>query len=84
MLRRHHRPERQLLCVDAPLAWAAIREMIAALRTPSGEVWGAVRLYRESGAAPFDHDDVEFVRSLAPCFAQGAIRSSGATTSSVR
>lgn len=38
------------------------QEMIAALRTPSGEVWGAVRLYRESGAATFDHDDVEFVR----------------------
>jgi hypothetical protein len=51
-----------------------VQEMIAALRTPVGEVWGAVRLYCESGAATFDFDDVEFVRLLAPCFAQGARR----------
>ncbi len=50
------------------------QEMIAALRTPAGEVWGALSLYREPGAAMFDRDDVEFVRSLAPCFAEGARR----------
>jgi DNA-binding CsgD family transcriptional regulator len=50
------------------------QEMIAALRTPAGQVWGALSLYREPGAPTFDHDDLEFVRSLAPCFAQGARR----------
>ncbi|CAN5579153.1 LuxR C-terminal-related transcriptional regulator [soil metagenome] len=50
------------------------QEMIAALRTAAGEVWGAVGLYREPGEAMFDDDDVEFVRSLAPCFAEGARR----------
>ncbi|MGH2917992.1 MAG: GAF domain-containing protein, partial [Solirubrobacteraceae bacterium] len=50
------------------------QEMIAALRTASGDVWGALGLYREPGAAMFDRDDLEFVRSLAPCLAEGARR----------
>jgi len=33
------------------------QEMIAALRTAAGEVWGAVGLYREPGEAMFDDDD---------------------------
>ena len=50
------------------------QEMIAALRTPGGDVWGALGLYREPGQPMFDRDDVDFVRSLAPCFAEGARR----------
>ena len=50
------------------------QELIAALRTPSGEVWGALGLYREPGEAMFDRDDLAFVRSLAPSLAEGARR----------
>jgi DNA-binding CsgD family transcriptional regulator len=50
------------------------QELIAALRTPTGEVWGAVGLYREPGEAMFDRDDLAFVSSLAPSLAEGARR----------
>jgi DNA-binding CsgD family transcriptional regulator len=50
------------------------QELIAALRTPTGEVWGALGLYREPGAPQFDREELEFVRSLAPCLAEGARR----------
>ncbi len=50
------------------------QEMIAALRTQGGEVWGALGLYREPGEAMFDREDLAFVRSLAPVLAEGARR----------
>lgn len=50
------------------------QEMIAALRTPAGEVWGALGLYRQPGEPLFDHEDLAFVRSLAPALAEGARR----------
>jgi DNA-binding CsgD family transcriptional regulator len=50
------------------------QELIAALRAPSGEVWGALGLYREPGAPMFDRDDLAFVRALAPSLAEGARR----------
>jgi DNA-binding CsgD family transcriptional regulator len=50
------------------------QELIAALRTPTGDVWGALGLYREPGAPLFDRTELEFVRSLAPSLAEGARR----------
>jgi DNA-binding CsgD family transcriptional regulator len=50
------------------------QELIAALRTPTGDVWGALGLYREPGAPLFDREELEFVRSLAPSLAEGARR----------
>ncbi len=50
------------------------QEMIAALRTTTGDVWGALGLYREPGEAMFDRDDIRFVCSLAPLLAEGARR----------
>ncbi len=50
------------------------QELISALRAPTGEVWGALGLYREPGAAMFDRDDLAFVSSLAPVLAEGARR----------
>jgi DNA-binding CsgD family transcriptional regulator len=47
-------------------------ELIAALRTPTGDAWGALGLYREPGAPLFDRDELELVRSLAPLLAQAA------------
>jgi DNA-binding CsgD family transcriptional regulator len=50
------------------------QELIAVLRTPMGEVWGGVGLYREPGAPLFGCEEIELVRSLAPCLADGARR----------
>lgn len=51
------------------------QELIAALRTPAGEVWGALGLYQESGAALFDDVEKRWLRRLAPHLAEGARRS---------
>jgi DNA-binding CsgD family transcriptional regulator len=50
------------------------QELIAALRTPTGEVWGALGLYREPGQPQFDDTELAFVQSLAPSLAEGARR----------
>src|ERR671910_1379056 len=50
------------------------QELIAALRTPTGDVWGALGLYREPGAPLFNREELEFVRSIAPSLAEGARR----------
>jgi DNA-binding CsgD family transcriptional regulator len=50
------------------------QELIAALRTPTGEAWGALGLYREPDAPLFDREELELIRSLAPCLAEGARR----------
>lgn len=48
------------------------QEFITALRTPAGDVWGAVGLYREPGAPMFDDADIALLRGVAPTLAQGA------------
>lgn len=50
------------------------QELIAALRTSSGEVWGALGLYREKGAAMFDDAEKRWLRAAAPYLADGARR----------
>jgi DNA-binding CsgD family transcriptional regulator len=50
------------------------QELIAALRIPSGEVWGALGLYRAPGQPLFDDAELAFVRSVAPSLAEGARR----------
>lgn len=50
------------------------QELVAALRTPAGEVWGALGLYRETGAAFFDDAEKQWLRALAPRLAEGARR----------
>jgi DNA-binding CsgD family transcriptional regulator len=50
------------------------QELIAALRTPAGEVWGALGLYREPGRPLFDDADLAFVGAVAPSLAEGARR----------
>jgi DNA-binding CsgD family transcriptional regulator len=47
------------------------QEMIAALRTEQGDVWGAMSLYREPGDAMFDDADKELLASVAPHLARG-------------
>ena len=50
------------------------QELLAALRTPRGEVWGALSVHREPGAPVFTADEVAFVRALTPALAVGARR----------
>src|SRR5215217_8578138 len=50
------------------------QELIAALRTPAGAVWGALGLYREPGQPLFDDAELAFVRQVAPSLAEGARR----------
>lgn len=51
------------------------QELIAALRTRAGDVWGAMGLYRESGSPMFDEQDKSFIRQVSPLLAEGARRS---------
>lgn len=50
------------------------QELIAALRTPRGEAWGALGLYRERGLPLFSSDELELIRTVAPYLAEGARR----------
>lgn len=59
---------------QANMEYGGDQEMIAGLRTRSGEVWGAVGLYREPGEPMFDADDVRFVQAVSPYLAEGARR----------
>ncbi|HEV2057989.1 MAG TPA: LuxR C-terminal-related transcriptional regulator [Solirubrobacteraceae bacterium] len=48
------------------------QEMIAALRTGTREVWGAVGIYRAPGEPLFDGEDKALLRAVAPHLATGA------------
>lgn len=50
------------------------QELIVGLRTRTGEVWGALGLYRDSGAAMFDETEKEFLRAVSLQLAEGARR----------
>ena len=56
------------------MALGGDQELIAALRTPAGAVWGALGLYREPGRPLFDDAEVAFVQAVAPSLAEGARR----------
>lgn len=48
------------------------QELLFALRTPDGEAWGLVGLYRETGRPEFSDRDIDLVRRVAPGLAAGA------------
>jgi hypothetical protein len=50
------------------------QEMIARLRTTSGEVWGALGLYRQPGEAMFDAAEKRSLQAVCPHLAEGARR----------
>jgi len=52
----------------------ADQEMFARLQLPSGEVWGALGLYREPGDAMFNDREKGFLAAAAPYLAQGTRR----------
>jgi DNA-binding CsgD family transcriptional regulator len=56
------------------MALGGDQELIAALRTSSGAVWGALGLYREPGQPLFDAQELSFIRAIASSLAEGARR----------
>ncbi|WP_067716089.1 helix-turn-helix transcriptional regulator [Nocardia yamanashiensis] len=48
------------------------QEMVTRLRTRSGEVWGALALYRAPGEPLFSAAEQSFVRTVSPALAEGA------------
>jgi DNA-binding CsgD family transcriptional regulator len=50
------------------------QEVLAGLRTRSGEVWGILALYREDGQRLFDAEELEFLRAISTHLAEGARR----------
>jgi DNA-binding CsgD family transcriptional regulator len=50
------------------------QEMIVGLRTRTGDVWGALGLYREPGRPMFDATEKRFLTTVAPHLAEGARR----------
>ncbi len=50
------------------------QELIAALRTRSGDPWASLGLYREPGQPLFSADEVAFIRAAAPFLGEGARR----------
>jgi DNA-binding CsgD family transcriptional regulator len=56
------------------MALGGDQELIAALRTHAGEVWGALGLYRKPGQPLFDDADLGFIQAVAPSLAEGARR----------
>lgn len=59
---------------QANMAMGGDQELIAALRTESGDAWGGIGLYREPGEPMFDADEIGFVRAIAPSLGAGARR----------
>lgn len=51
------------------------QELLLALRTKDGEAWGALGLYRETGAPMFDAEEQHFLLDVASILAEGARRS---------
>ncbi|MEO6204340.1 MAG: helix-turn-helix transcriptional regulator [Mycobacteriales bacterium] len=58
----------------ANMAMGGDQEMIASLRDRSGQVWGALGLYREPERPMFDAAEKRFVSAIAPLLAEGARR----------
>jgi DNA-binding CsgD family transcriptional regulator len=58
----------------ANMALGGDQEMIAALRTQGGDVWGALGLYRDQGQPLFDATELAFIQAVAPYLAEGARR----------
>lgn len=56
------------------MVYGGDQELIAALRTRGGDVWGALGLYREIGQPLFDGDELAFIQTVAPHLAEGARR----------
>ncbi len=50
------------------------QELLVALRTRTGDIWGMLGLYREPGRPQFSVDEFRFLREVSPYLAEGARR----------
>ena len=50
------------------------QELLVALRTRNGDIWGMLGLYREPDRPQFDSDELGFLREVSPYLAEGARR----------
>jgi len=58
----------------ANMTYGGDQEMIAALRTRGGDVWGAIGLYRESDRPLFDTGEKRFLAAVSPLMADAVRR----------
>lgn len=68
------RPELSLKYHEEMVPYGCEQELLVALRTPDGETWGAMGLYRERGRTLFTDQDKAFLRAVAPSLAVGVRR----------
>ena len=54
--------------------YGADQELLVALRTQVGDVWGMLGLYRETGQPQFGDDELAFLGAVSPHLAEGAQR----------
>jgi DNA-binding CsgD family transcriptional regulator len=54
--------------------FGADQEVLAGLRSPSGEIWGVLALYREPGQHQFDAGELALLQALSSSLADGARR----------
>jgi DNA-binding CsgD family transcriptional regulator len=52
--------------------YGAEQELLVSLRTRSGDPWGMLGLYRETGTPQFDDHELAFLGELSPYLAEGA------------
>src|ERR687895_283111 len=50
------------------------QELIVSLRTPAGDAWGCLGLYREPGEPMFSREELDFISAAAPSLGEGARR----------
>ena len=68
------RPEQSRIYREYMAAEGLAQEMLVALASSTGEVWGTVRLNRVPGQPEFDAAEVAFMAAIAPDLAEGIRR----------
>lgn len=59
---------------QANIQYGGDQELLVALRTPAGDAWAILGLYREHGAPRFDDEELSFLRMVSTPLAEGARR----------
>jgi DNA-binding CsgD family transcriptional regulator len=59
---------------QANITFGGDQELIAALRTRGGQLWGALGLYREPDRPLFDAEEMAFIQTVSPALADGVRR----------
>lgn len=68
------KPDRSARYREQMVPYGGEQEMLAGLRTRTGEIWGVVGLYRERSQELFGPPEVDLMQKLGPHLAEGARR----------